>query len=1294
MKTIARYLTHILCSCFVTLLVFGIALGSISAFAQSGAGSIQGTVTDATGAVIPGASIHVVNQATSVAADTKSNDVGFYQVPDLFTGSYSVTVTAPGMKTYKTAIELLVAQSAVIHPTMTAGAVSEQVEVNANMVQLTTTDNGTLTATLENDRINQLPMNGRMLLTLAGEVTPGLVSTGERANGLMPEALEYVADGVPEINRNFGGAGNNASYQAQLPDPDSIQEVQIETTNTSAMYSEPSTAIITTKSGTNGLHGSLFETARNNAIGIAKNRNNPANYAAPHLVRNEFGGSAGGPIILPHVYHGKDKSFWFFAYERYSLAQITNELVSVPTQAMKSGDFSGLVNSSGVLQQLYDPATTAPSTNCNGTGVANQYCRAPFLNNQIPISRLSPFAKVIDDITPAPTTADNPLVAANLNTTDPIYQVIPTITFRLDHNFNENNKAYLRYTSNTQFDETLNNNPINFPASIAADGLPAGINGVSVLPFWNYGGAVGYTHVFSPTFFAETVASMLWQKQFVGAIDPGVDWESKLGLPNNFGEQGLPQLGYYGSSPYSTLISLYQGNQSGYQMDSNISTLDENFTKTLGRHQMQFGARYRHERYMYFIGYASDNIGYGNYASALENPASGTNYTQAPNTGFGQADFFLGAAATYTLSLSPPRVHYHDMEFDGYFQDNYHVSRNLTLNLGLRYEAHPAPWAKYGLIEGFDLKNDAVVLPNPLSSYISAGYTTQTIATNLANDGVTFETAQQAGQPSALVENRDFTFGPRIGLAYTPFGGKLGTVVRGAYGRYIYPAPVRNTIMNSIGNVPFQASYAQSYTAANQSPDGLPNYLLRAPQSVVTGVNSSNVVNSSTVNAIIPAINQWAMNPDYAPDYVTQTNFTIEQPFKGNTALRVSWVWSHGTNLDQYYYYNNHPSTYVWEIVNGIVPPTGGASTLGTNQYAATATGPYDQRVWGSNTLSQKTGWSNDNLLEINYQKLFRHGTAFQASYVWSKPFRVGGNYFRDGTIDTAQNYANSGLATMTPLPGASGVVAPALPPARPAGIAPYADWHALNVFEEYKIDNGIGIDQLKVNGIVDLPFGRGQRFLGNSNRFMDELAGGWQIAGDGGYNTSMYAPSSSNWGPTNPITQYKHKAAITDCRSGVCHPSYEWFNGYIAPTANANVDCTAKCVSGLPSNWVPYEIPINNTPGTSNYGNNNVNLTAPTLNGGAPALVAYSPGPMGNNLYSKTFLRSPINTTIDLSVFKVFPITERTSLRFNVDAFNALNQQGYNAPSGSDGTEAVASQVAASANTPRQVQFTLRLTF
>ena len=331
MKNLASYLTPTLRKWYVSILaiaaVFGIAMCCSSALAQSGAGSIQGTVTDSTGAVIQGASIHVVQQGTSATFDTKSSSVGFYQVPGLFTATYRVTVTAPRFKTYKTSIELLVAQNAVINPALTPGAVTQQVMVSANIVQLTTTDSGIITSTLENSRINQLPMNGRLLESLVGETTPGLESAGgtagTRPNGLMPAALDYVADGVTLTDRQFGGFARVGI--AQTPDPDSVQEVSVVTSNSSAMYSEPATVVMTTKSGTNSLHGTMFETARNNAWGIAKGRQNPSNYVAPHYIRNEFGGSVGGPIILPHVYHGKDKTFWFFAYERYSLASRSND---------------------------------------------------------------------------------------------------------------------------------------------------------------------------------------------------------------------------------------------------------------------------------------------------------------------------------------------------------------------------------------------------------------------------------------------------------------------------------------------------------------------------------------------------------------------------------------------------------------------------------------------------------------------------------------------------------------------------------------------------------------------------------------------------------------------------------------------------------------------------------------------------------------------------------------------------------------------------------------------------------
>lgn len=1250
--------------------------------AQSGAGSIKGTVTDQTGAVVAGASIHVVNQATGVVTDTRTNNVGFYQAPDLFTGHYTVSVSAPGMKTFQTWIELLVDQSAVINPVLTPGEVTERVTVEADPVQLTTPDSGTITSTLESARINQLPMNGRLLLTLAGMTTPGLEGGGQRANGLMPEALEYVADGAPLTNRNFGGETN--STLAQLPDPDAVQEVRLETTNTSAQFSEPGTAIITTKSGTNALHGSFFETARNNVIGNAKARQNPSNYTAPHLVRNEFGASAGGPVILPHLYNGKDKSFWFFAYERYSLAQTTYSLLTVPTMAMRTGDFSGLVTGAGILQQLYDPATTAPSANCNGTGQANQYCREPFSNNQIPIGRLSPTAKILNDMTPQPTTNDNPLVTANYNAPNPLFQVVPTVTFRLDHTFNEKNRAYLRYTDNLQTSQQL---VTSIPATIAADGFPAGASGLGSSPLETFSGVLGYTHIFSPTFFSETLVSQEWEDEnSTAGGNPGLDYEQMLGLPNNFGQPGFPS--------FSGLLMSFETTQFNYKESQIISDIDDNLTKIAGRHQMQFGGRYRHERFAYLPDRTSDSVQFGNYATGLENPASGSNYSVTPNTGYAQSDFFLGAASLYSQVLEPPLAHFHDMEFDAYFQDNYHPTRNLTVNIGLRYEAHPSAWVKDGLYQGIDLVNHAQVFPYPMSYYIAKGYTTQAIVTNLINDGMVFETPQEAGYPNTITKNYDFTFGPRIGLAYTPFGGRHGTVIRGAYGRYIYPVPTRNTVRTVMINEPFQTSYTESYTAANQSPDGLPNYLLRAPQSVIMGSSgsssSANVVNSQSTTAILPNFQAINTASDLAPDYVTQTNFTIEQAIKGNSALRLSWLWSHGTNLDHYYHYDDAVSPYVYHMRFGEPTPTG--STIGLPTYAATARNPWDQTKYNDNEWIAKDGWSNDNALQANYQRLYHNGSAYQITYVWSKPLRMGGNTFRDNYTYTAMDYIQptDSLGVMTSPYGP--ITSPVPPPVRPNGLPTYASWHDLNRFEYNILDTAIPKQHITFNGILDLPFGRGKRFFGNSNKFIDEMIGGFQLAGDGNIVSQDLQVNSNNWGATSPLKTYKHRVKLTDCTSGVCRPAYLWWNGYIPPTAYQN--CATKCISGLPSDYVPYQTPIDNTPGTQYYGQNSVQVKLlsgqTSVDNYAPAPTDFSSHVLGGNTFSKAFINGPINYTVDLSIFKVFPITERVTLRLNADAFNALNMQGYTNPSTSSGEEFMTS----SANTPRQLQLTMRLTF
>lgn len=1211
-------------------------------WAQSGAATIQGTVQDATSAAIPGCTVQALNKATGVSLETTSNASGFYALKGLLAGTYTVTFSAAGMKKSESVITLQNGQVLVFNPQLDVGAISEKVTITAETLQLATYDSGTVNTQLDAARIQQLPQNGRNVLGLAQNTVPGLEGGGTRANGLMQEAMEYSQDGAPMTNRNFGGEANSA--QATLPDPDSVQEARFETLNSSAQFATPATVILTTKSGTNEFHGSFFETARNNYFGIARARQDPPDFKAPPLVRNEFGGSVGGPIWIPKLYNGKNRSFFFVAYERFSLRQSRQQLMKAPTVAMRNGDFSGLVNSAGLLQQLYDPNSTQSRE--------NDYSRVPFPNNQIPLARISPLAKTLYAATPLPTSADNPLVNFNLNGQNRVEQTVPNYTVRLDHVFNENNRAYFRFTEIDQQQQALRNYPSNSPPNIATSELPEGATGYQRIPIQTISGALGYSKVFSPTFFSETILSMQWQRMYVEGNEASQkNYEQQFGLPNNFGQIGFPAIG-------ANLLMPYGGSQWNYGMSQRLTTLDENFNVIWGKHQFAFGGRIRHEKFGYMSDRSPDQIAYTNLATALYDPTTGANFNAKPNTGYADADFFLGAASNFSQNRNAPFNNCSLMEFDTYFQDNWRVNRQLTLNLGLRWEAHPAPRAANDYMVAFDPINNALALPRPLDYYVKEGLTHEALITNLRNLGVKFMNMQEAGLPSRGIYGSNANILPRFGFAYTPSFGRNGTVVRGGYGKYIYPVPVRNSIRYLTASYPFTASYSQSFTSAAQSPDGLPNFLLRNPLTVITGVNSANVVNSNSTNALLPGISTGTVaSADYPPARVQEANFTIEQPFRDGSVFRASYVFTHGENLDQNYLINNAPSIYVWQATTGTVPPTG--------TFANVATRPYDQRTWGNITQSTKFGFSNDSALQFNYQRPYRRGFGYQIFYVHSRAFRVGGNTFRDNTLYPAANF----------LPGV-------IPQGMDVGtqLKPSREF---NRWQNYRPDTAIPLHRITFNGIVDVPFGKGRRLLKNSNRLVDAIIGGYQVAFVGTIVSQSFQVTNTNWGATNPIKLYKDGAPVTDCRSGVCRSAYMWFNGYLPPT----VINTPNGVRGVPSDYQPYLAPINNTPGAPNFGNNNVPMI---LKNGQQVTTAFSPGPSGVNAYNAMVLQGPKNFQSNISLYKEFTISERVRLRFNVDAFNAFNIQGLTNPSATDGIR----QVQTSYWTPRQVQFTGRLTF
>ena len=730
------------------------------------------------------------------------------------------------------------------------------------------------------------------------------------------------------------------------------------------------------------------------------------------------------------------------------------------------------------------------------------------------------------------------------------------------------------------------------------------------------------------------------------------DYESQLGLPNDFSQIGFPSIG-------SNLTMPYGGSQWYYGMSQILSTLDENLSKPWGKHQLTFGGRYRHERFGYLSDRSPDSVNFSNLGTAEYDPTTGANYSAKPNTGYADADFFLGLADSYTENKNAPFNHVREQEFDSYIQDNYRVKPNLTLNLGVRWEAHPAPHADKSYFTTFSLKDDALVLPQPLSYYIQQGLTTQALVTNLQNLGVKFETPQQAGIPSAGFNGTWGNFLPRMGFAWTPSFGHKGTVIRGAFGEFVYPVPIRNSVRYLTADYPFTASYSQSYTSAAYSPDGLPNYILRAPQTVVAGQNSANVVNTNSVNALLPGISLGeTLASNYPPAKVQEANMTIEQPIKDGSVFRVSYVFTHGYNLDQNYQYNNAPSTYAWETATGTTPPTG--------TYAGVATRPYDNLTWGGNVISVKDGWSNDSALQLNYQRPFKNGFAYQVFYVYSRAFRVGGNTFRDSTIYPAADFAPgvlpSGLDTGTIL--------------NPS--------HALDRYENYHVDTAIPEHHLTFNGVVDIPVGKGKHFLPTASRWVDALLGGYQVAFVGQIISQSFQVAAANWGSSSPLQVYGSSDPITDCRSGVCHPEYLWFNGYISPPSSARPRTESRA-----SRQIIRRISLRSTTRPEPRISATTTCTV-TLKNGTQVVTAYSPGPAGANLFSQTILLGPFNYNADISLYKVFSFSERVKLRINVDAFNAFNIQGRVNPNTTDGTESLQT----SYWTPRQIQITARFSF
>lgn len=1201
------------------------------AWPQASTGTVSGTVQDQTGAVIPNAPVAITNAATGVGSATRTNDAGRYHFAGVTPGSYRISVEFTGMNKYEAAFTVQVQQNVVIDPVLKAGDTNVVVQVS-DVTPMVTVDSGAVGRVLERERVEQLPIGRRDLKVLLA-VMPEIENV--RAFGAPEGSMEFVLDGSPSINRRWG---NHATMQGML---DSIQEFRVETNASSARYSRPATVVMSTKSGTNAFHGTAFETHRNSGFGVARRREH-GNAKPAKLVRNEYGASGGGPVYLPGLYDGRNRTFWFTAWEGRREITETNQSFRVPTAAMRQGDFSGLTLSDGTIPAIYDPWSTSSKE--------NNYARTVFsdggIANKIPMSRMSPLAEYLFSITPMPTTADNPVVANNWYGVFKGTSSAFNVSTRVDHRFSDQDHVYVRYSQNGSENRT----PFSYMTMLnEATG-------------WTHGSAptrtlsVNYVRTFSPTFFNELNVSGYYNKYFneppVVAPPSGSTWQEYLGLPNPFNSTYFPMIQSLGLGSYAYRNNAPQNYRAAYVV------IEDNATKLVGRHELQFGYHYRYNQSNQFPQqwFVEGIHNASSAATALYDSKASTPTNPVPlgRTGHEMANLFIGVL-NYENNMNRGWYNLRERDYALYVNDVYKVTPRLTLNLGLRWEYWPVLKETGNVLSAYDPKTRSIVLGQPLETFYQRNLTVPSVIAQYQALGATFTDWKTAGFPIALMSGSKGDLGPRAGFAYRFLDGRKSFVIRGGYSLAYYPVAQTRWMDYDRGNVPFNASFRYNMSSANQTPDGLPNWNIRAIPGVIAGLNSRNVISLDQPQGITRGSGSMQyFGPDQPTSRVHQWNLTVEKELAGYTVARVRYVGNHGANLEQFYSYNNAPTDYIWYATTGIPKPTG--------EYASVAMRPFDQTTLGTLREFRKTGWSNYNGMEFEIERRYHQGVALNLGYL------VG------NTLATALSNQGNVLAINEFLPGA-------VP----------TDFDQLNRFLTYRRDTGIPKHRAKWNFLVDLPFGKGKPLLGNANSVLDKIVGGWQISGFGTVWSSHFALPTGIFPTGNPIEIYGYKYPIEDCRSGVCQPGYLWWNGYIPSHQINSHDGNGRPngVMGVPEGYQPAGQPLipHNTPG---YASN--------LQGSNTVWVPMADGRLQQTTYNdnlhpwrQQYLPGNRRFNMDAGLVKNIAIGERVRCRFNIDFFNVLNTPGN--PTNMNSTEGILN-TRTSAQDARTAQLSLRLSW
>ncbi len=855
--------------------------------AQAITATVVGSVTDPSGAAVPAAKVNIANKQTGVQRSTTSDSTGSYTFTFLNPGSWAVTVEAKGFQKSETGtFQLSVDQVARVDVKMTIGQASETVQVAAEAVLLQTEDAAVGTV-INSQQVVELPLNGRSFVQLAlltpgvNPGTPGSI-TVRRLRGSVGQDVGMSANGARDTQNRFYYDGIEAmdldSYSFSFsPSIDAISEFKVQSSTYSAeVGGAPGGQVnLTTKSGTNQLHGRAWEFNRNDKF-TALNGFQPrvAGAKPPRLNRNQFGANLGGPIFIPKLYNGKDRTFFFSNWE--SGRQIAGSFggqALVPPAAQRGGDFSG------VTAIIIDPNTGQP-----------------FPGNRIPTNRVAGYArKFLDGFVPAPNVNEPGINYRGPRAAAPIRQ--DQFVTRIDHALSSKDNLYGSYIYNKQSDDSVPTFGFDTRGN-AARGQNLSLTDVHVFSSSVVNELRGGWHrFFEHEFFGTTDKPELDIANIIGI--PGVAKRSRdFGAPTFSAGYVLPTV--RGIGPRDRLNQLWQ--------------VSDNLTIHKGAHSLKAGALFARRNWTFDE--AVNPRGSFGFSGLV------TSGTSALTRDHQFAEFLLGLATNAEVSVDPFATRMNNNWQAYYFQDDWKVKSNLTVNFGLRYEYFQPPKQR-GKATNFDLNG---FVP---SRQTFTGFP---------------DIADTADRPRALVYPDRNDFGPRIGFAWAvPQLGQM--VVRGGYGIYFTPE-ITNSWTTLTLNSPIVKTFSFTGNAANPIP------VERAFQA--SGQSRAGLFGSG------------ALDPNLRTSYTQQWNLTLQKRLPGSVYLDVGYVGSKGTNLTVGYD-GNRPIA--------VLDPT-------TNPPAIGARRP----VQGFDRIStvKSIGSSTYHSLQMKVERRVAKGLSVLGAYTWS----------------------------------------------------------------------------------------------------------------------------------------------------------------------------------------------------------------------------------------------------------------------------------------------------------------------